>query len=109
MAMKPVPFGGVSLGVSATTVGTVTGNTRWIVQKCALSNYGGSPSVVSLWLVPSGGTPGDNYLIESATLQAGETWSSPAIERLVALAGATIQGSATPATVNASGAALEVT
>ncbi len=109
MGTKPVPFGGISLGAGATIVGTVTGNARWILQKCALKNYGSSPSLVNLWLVPSGGTTGNDNLIETATLQSGETWSSPAIERLVALAGATIQGSASPATVNANGAALEVT
>lgn len=109
MTTTPVSFGGVALATTATTVGTVPSRQKWIIQKLAHFNSGSNASLVSVWLVPNGGTASDANKVARSTLMPGETWSCPDIERLTLDGGGTIQAAADPATVNAIGAALALT
>jgi hypothetical protein len=107
--MQPVSFGGVMLGTTETVIGTVSSRGRWIFQKATFHNSGGANADLVVWLVPEGEAVANKYLISTVTLAPGETWSAPGIERLVGRSGATLQGTSTPATINAVGSALEWT
>ena len=59
--MQPVSFGGVMLGATATTIGTVSANGKWIFQKLTFHNSGADNASVEVYLVPSGATPQASY------------------------------------------------
>ena len=59
------------------TVYTATGVTA-IIDKFTATNYSGTAATISVNLVTSGGTAGNNDLIvKTKTLQAGETYTFP--------------------------------
>lgn len=60
-----------------TTVYTAPLNTTTIVDKVTTANYDSVPRVISLSIVPSGGSVGNAYYIAKRTLAAYETYIWP--------------------------------
>ena len=59
------------------TVYTATGVTA-IIDKFTATNYSGTAATISVNLVTSGGTAGnDNLIVKTKTLQASETYTFP--------------------------------
>lgn len=64
---------------SQTTQYTATGVSA-IIDKFTATNYSGSAATLSVNLVTSGGSAGnDNLIVKTKTLQAGETYTFPEI------------------------------
>ena len=91
---------------SQTTQYTSTGVTT-IIDKFTATNYSGSAATLSVNLVTSADTAGNqNLVVKTKTLQAGETYTFPEIVGQTLLASgfiSTIAGTATAINIRASG------
>lgn len=91
---------------SQTTQYTATGVTT-IIDKFTATNYSGSPATLSVNIVTSGDTAGNQNLItKTKTLQANEVFTFPEIVGQVLMAGgfiSTIAGTASAINIRASG------
>lgn len=89
-----------------TTQYTSTGVTT-IVDKLTATNYSGSPATLSINIVTSADTAGNqNLIVKTKTLAAGETYTFPEIVGTALIAGgfiSTIAGTATAINIRASG------
>lgn len=89
-----------------TTQYTSTGVTT-IVDKLTATNYSGSPATLSINIVTSADTAGNqNLIVKTKTLAAGETYTFPEIVGTALVAGgfiSTIAGTATAINIRASG------
>jgi len=89
-----------------TTQYTATGVTA-IIDKFTATNYSGSAATLSVNLITSGDTSGNqNLIVKTKTLQAGETYTFPEIVGSALAAGgfiSTIAGTATSINIRASG------
>lgn len=66
--------------------------TRTRIDALAVTNTDASAQTISIWLVPSGGTAGDDNIIAKAkSIGAGETVRITAAVNQVLLAGGTLQ------------------
>lgn len=71
--ITPARFGAAELAVSPsfTTIRTTPSLARDILKSIDIANNNATPAVVSVYLVPSGGTPGDsNRLIPAVVIPA---------------------------------------
>ena len=88
------------------TVYTATGVTA-IIDKFTATNYSGSAATISVNLVTSGGTAGNNDLIvKTKTLQASETYTFPELVGHVLRPGgfiSTLAGTASAINIRVSG------
>ena len=88
------------------TVYTATGVTA-IIDKFTATNYSGTAATISVNLVTSGGTAGNNDLIvKTKTLQASETYTFPELVGHVLRPGgfiSTIAGTASAINIRVSG------
>lgn len=91
---------------SQTTQYTATGVSA-IIDKFTATNYSGSAATLSVNLITSGDTSGNqNLIVKTKTLQAGETYTFPEIVGSALAAGgfiSTIAGTATSINIRASG------
>ena len=91
---------------SQSTVYTATGVTA-IIDKFTATNYSGTAATISVNLVTSGGTAGNNDLIvKTKTLQASETYTFPELVGHVLNPGgfiSTIAGTASAINIRVSG------
>jgi hypothetical protein len=64
-----------TLGTSASTLYTATAPvTNAVVKQLLISNYGASSAAVTVYLVPSGGTPGTgNVVVPAVAISANST------------------------------------
>jgi hypothetical protein len=83
---------GVQLGVAAAVLYTVPANTLTTISAATLTNSTGSARTATLYLVPSGGTPGAaNMILSARTISPGESYNvAQAIGQTIP-AGATLQ------------------
>jgi hypothetical protein len=88
------------------TVYTATGVTA-IIDKFTATNYSGTAATISVNLVTSGGTAGnDNLIVKTKTLQAGETYTFPELVGHVLRPGgfiSTLAGTASAINIRVSG------
>jgi hypothetical protein len=95
------------LTTSAATYYTTPANTRTVIKKLTLTNSTTTPRLVTVYLVPSGGTAGaTNILTSTRTVGANQTWDCTDAQGHVLEAGATIQAladGATAVTIHGSG------
>ena len=88
------------------TVYTATGVTA-IIDKFTATNYSGTAATISVTLVTSGGTAGNNDLIvKTKTLQASETYTFPELVGHVLRPGgfiSTLAGAASAINIRVSG------
>jgi len=91
---------------SQTTQYTSTG-AQTLIDKFTATNYSGSPATISVNLVTSAGSAGnDNLIVKTKTLQAGETYTFPELVGSALNAGdfiSTIAGTASAINIRASG------
>ncbi len=91
---------------SQSTVYTATGVTA-IIDKFTATNYSGTAATISVNLVTSGGTAGNNDLIvKTKTLQASETYTFPELVGHVLRPGgfiSTLAGTASAINIRVSG------
>ena len=91
---------------SQSTVYTATGVTA-IIDKFTATNYSGTAATISVNLVTSGGTAGNNDLIvKTKTLQASETYTFPELVGHVQRPGgfiSTLAGTASAINIRVSG------
>lgn len=91
---------------SQTTQYTSTG-LRTIIDKFTATNYSASPATISVNLVTSSGSAGnDNLIVKTKTLQASETYTFPEIVGQALGVGdfiSTIAGTASAINIRASG------
>lgn len=82
-------------------------NAKCVIDKLTATNTGAANATISVNLVASGGTPGDNNLVTKArTIVPGETWSAPELVGQVLESGgyiSTIASAAATLTISASG------
>jgi 3-deoxy-D-manno-octulosonic acid (KDO) 8-phosphate synthase len=65
---------------SQTTQYTAPTGTRALIDKCTATNYSGGPQTLSINLVSSGDTSGNqNLVVKTKTLAAAETYTFPEI------------------------------
>jgi hypothetical protein len=110
MQRVPIPIPAVSLGTVATSIYTATpGITASTIGNMSFSNNDTVPVTFTAYNVPSGGTAGvTNVVVPPFTLSAGQNYVPPQLIGLSIAAGASIQASATVASmVNAQGGAYE--
>ena len=85
----------------------VATNVKCVIDKFTVTNTGAANASISVNLVASGGTPGDNNLVTKArTIVPGETWSAPELVGQVLESGgyiSTIASAAATLTISASG------
>ena len=85
----------------------VANNVRCVIDKFTVTNTGAANASISVNLVASGGTPGDNNLVTKArAIVPGETWSAPELVGQVLESGgyiSTIASAAATLTISASG------
>jgi len=90
-----------------TTQYTVASGVTTLIDKFTATNYGGSAASLSVNLVTSAGTAGNNNLItKTKTLQSGEVYTFPEIVGQALAAGdfiSTIASAATTITIRSSG------
>ncbi len=91
---------------SQTTQYTST-NLTTLIDKFTATNYSGSAATLSVNLVTTGDTAGNqNLIVKTKTLQASETYTFPELVGHALLSGgfiSTIAGTATAITIRASG------
>lgn len=91
---------------SQTTQYTAT-NVTTIIDKFTATNYSGTAATISVNLVTSGGSAGnDNLIVKTKTLQPSETYTFPEIVGHSLMTGgfiSTIAGTATAINIRASG------
>lgn len=91
---------------SQTTQYTASGVSA-IIDKFTATNYSGSAATLSVNLVTSGDTAGNqNLIVKTKTLQAGETYTFPELVGAALAAGgfiSTLAGAATSIMIRASG------
>lgn len=89
-----------------TTQYTSTGVST-IIDKFTATNYSGSAATLSVNLVTSGGSAGnDNLIVKTKTLQAGETYNFPELVNHILAPGgfiSTIAGTASAINIRSSG------
>ena len=85
----------------------VANNVKCVIDKFTVTNTGAANATISVNLVASGGTPGDNNLVTKArAIVPGETWSAPELVGQVLESGgyiSTIASAAATLTISASG------
>ena len=91
---------------SATTQYTST-NVQTIIDKFTATNYSGTAATISVNLVTSGGSAGnDNLIVKTKTLQPSETYTFPELVGHVLPVGgfiSTVAGTASAINIRASG------
>ena len=91
---------------SQSTVYTATGVTA-IIDKFTATNYSGTAATISVNLVTSGGTAGNNdVIVKTKTLQASETYTFPELVGHVLRPGgfiSTLAGTASAINIRVSG------
>lgn len=84
--------GGEVLGTSASTGYTAPTGIISVVGKASFTNTSSGEVAITVYVVPSGQSASDTYIIADAkVLQIRQTWSCPDIEGQVINAGGTIQ------------------
>ena len=82
-------------------------NAKCVIDKFTVTNTSAANATISVNLVASGGTPGDNNLVTKArAIVPGETWSAPELVGQVLESGgyiSTIASAAATLTISASG------
>lgn len=80
-----------------TSLYTAGAGTRTIIDKCTAYNSDAASQLLTLKLVPSGGSAGASNVIVAKTLTAGETYTFPEIVGHVLEAGGIVSGLAAAA------------
>lgn len=92
---------------SQTTQYTVPAGTFTIIDKATVTNIGASAAAISVNLIPSGGSAGnDNLIVDAKTIQVGETYNLPELVNQTLKAGdiiSTLASAATTLTIRVSG------
>lgn len=84
---------------------TTPANTKAAIKSAALTNTTGGAAVCTVYLVPSGGTPGaSNTFISARSVAPNETYTCPELINQVLEAGGTIQAFGLDVTLAVSGA-----
>lgn len=82
-------------------------NAKCVIDKFTVTNTGAANATISVNLVPSGGTPGnDNLVTKARAIVPGEAWSAPELVGQVLENGgfiSTIASAAATLTISASG------
>lgn len=109
MQRVPKPISVATLSTSAVAYYTVPSGTISTIANLSLTNTSGSPVSVTVYNVPSAGTPSTgNQLVSAFSLSAGQTYVPPQAIGLQMSAGSTLQAlAATGAVVNIQGGAYE--
>lgn len=92
---------------NAQTTQYTSTNVRTIIDKFTATNYSAAAATVSVNLVSSGGSAGnDNLIVKAKTLQPSETYTFPELVGQTLLAGgfiSTLAGTASAINIRASG------
>ncbi|WP_186065109.1 hypothetical protein [Burkholderia gladioli] len=109
MQRVPKAIPAVQLGTSAAVLYTTPSGTTATVNNFSLTNTSANPVAVTLYSVPSGGTPGASNTIMSAfSLSAGQSFVPPQAIGLQLPPGSTLQALAATATsITAAGGVYE--
>lgn len=109
MQRVPKPIAVNTLTTSAVAYYTVPTGTTSTIANLSLTNTSASPVSVTVYNVPSAGTPGSgNQLVSAFSLTAGQSYVPPQAIGLQLAAGSTLQAlAATGAVVNIQGGVYE--
>lgn len=92
---------------NAQTTQYTSTNVSTIIDKFTATNYSGTAATISVNLVTSGGSAGnDNLIVKAKTLQPSETYTFPELVGQTLLAGgfiSTLAGTASAINIRASG------
>lgn len=104
-------IGGTFLTTVQSSYYTAPASTTAVLQRATLSNISGNTVTATVWLVPAGGTVGNqNQLINARSLIAGETYVSPELGNKVLQAGGQIQALASQGSaINIDVSGVEIT
>ena len=103
MAITPAVLAESQLTATAAVYYISSGVTT-LIDRSTLCNTTGSAVVVTLYLVPTGSSPGAANTINSArSVAAGETYTCPEVEGHILESGDSIQGFGLSVTLRASG------
>lgn len=99
------------LNTGAAILYQVPTNRTTVITRITFDNFSSTDRFINLWLVPSGGVPGnDNQVIKETFVAASETFSSSDIEGQALPEGSTIQISAeADDSINVVGSGTEIT
>lgn len=102
---------GIQLTASAVAVVTCAANTQIIIKRAVFTNVTGGAVTVTVYRVPSGGSPGaTNTLISTYSVGANSAYVSPELANMVMNPGDTIQALASAAaSINAFASGLITT
>ncbi len=102
---------GSQLGISASVYYTAPANTKCIVKKLTCTNVTADARLVTIYLVPAGGSGDDtNTISKTKTLAPYETWECFEAEGHVVESAGSIQALCDAATaVNIQGSGIELT
>lgn len=91
--------GGVVLGTSAAAIVTGAASQLAIVKRAVFTNFSGSAASLTVYRVPSGGTPGNaTEIIAAQSLAPGQAYVAPELANAVLNPGDTIQAFASAGT-----------
>ena len=109
MQRVPKPIPAAQLTTSAATYYTVPSGTISTISNLSLTNTSSSPVVVTVYNVPSAGSPSSaNQLVPGYSLASGQSYVPPQAIGLQMSAGSTLQAiAATGAVVNIQGGVYE--
>ncbi len=107
MAVTTTVLIAAKIAENAQTTQYTSTNLTTIIDKFTATNYSGSAATLSVNLVTTGDTAGNqNLIVKTKTLQASETYTFPELVGHVLLSGgfiSTIAGTATAINIRASG------
>lgn len=109
MQRIPNSIAATTLGAAASVLYTVPTATTTTLANVSFTNTSGSPVSVTVYNVPSGGSPGTgNQVVSAYSIAAGKTYVPPQLIGLNMAAGSTLQALAgTASVVNAQGGVYE--
>ena len=97
MAITPKRLGQAQLGTGNTTIYTAPGATTGVIRSITICNTTAAVRVFSLYLVPSGGSPGDaTAIFRNYSVSPNDTLQDDGVH--VLLTGGTVVGVADAAT-----------
>ncbi|WP_110855971.1 hypothetical protein [Paraburkholderia silvatlantica] len=109
MQRVPISIPATQLGAAAATLYVVPPATTTTLANVSFTNTSANPVSVTVYNVPSGGSPGAaNQVVSAYSIAAGKTYVPPQLIGLNMAAGSTLQALASTASVvNAQGGVYE--
>lgn len=99
MAIIPAFLGSAQLTTTTAPVLTVAAGLHAVIKSATFTNITGSAATITVYRVPSGGSPGsDNALLLSFSIAANTTYIARELQNVVLGAGDSIQAKASAGT-----------